>query len=334
MKRLTAFLLILGLILLFCACGEGEIDTNNTTTKPDPLLNSHLENWITVAPEETRPIFDDLPTFPDEPDFSDIPEIIDNVVNILLVGQDAQPGEPPQRSDCMILVTFNKYTDEITLTSFLRDQCVNIPGYSETKLCHAYQYGGMSLLNQTIYENYGVEIQGNVAFNFSGFEEIINLLGGVEITLTQLEADALNAMSSKQWSLQEGSQTLTGSQALSYARLRHIDSDIQRSERQRKIVLSILNAYQTSSLTDVLAIIENANAYLTTNLSKSQITNYATTLFPMLSTSDICQHQIPAAGTYRSELIEIPEGYKAYCQCEIDFDANKEILTAITSNTP
>ncbi len=116
----------------------------------------------------------------------------EHVVNILLIGQDRRAGQGTQRSDSMILVTFNKNTGVIALTSIMRDQLVHIPGYGSDKLNHAYQYGGMELLDQVLLDHYGIRVDGNVEVDFSGFQEIVDLLGGVEIELTEKEAEHLN----------------------------------------------------------------------------------------------------------------------------------------------
>ena len=302
--------------------------SSDTTVTPEEASSIDREEWVTTAPEDTSPIFDagDV-TFP-----SDLPSMEDQgkeIVNIMLVGQDARPGEPAQRSDSMILMTFNKKTGEVILTSFLRDQYVPIPGYGNTKLCHAYSYGGMTLLNKTLESQYGVQIDGNVTFNFEGFEKIIDMLGGVEITLTKKEAKALNDLVAGKWSLTEGKQTLTGLQALRYSRLRHIDSDFQRTERQRKVILSIIEAYKNCSLTEMMKILEETMPLITTNIPKNEIYSYAFNLFPMLSGAQMKTQQMPAAGTFQSGLIKVSEGYMASCQFNIDFAANREILNKI-----
>lgn len=308
--------------------------SDDTTVTPEVASSIDQEEWITTAPDDTSPVVDATDvTFPTE--LPPVEEQGKDIVNIMLVGQDARPGEPPQRSDSMILMTFNRTTGQITLTSFLRDQYVQIPGFGNTKLCHAYSYGGMTLLNKTLDQHYGIEVDGNVTFNFDGFEKIIDMLGGVEITLTQKEATALNNLESqKKWGLKAGVQLLTGEQALRYARLRHIDSDFQRTERQRKVILSIIEAYKNCSLTEMMEILEETMPLITTNIPKSDIYSYAFSLFPMLSGAKIGTQQMPASGTFQSGLIKVSEGYMASCQYNIDFAANREILNKIFDDTP
>jgi LCP family protein required for cell wall assembly len=305
--------------------------TGHATVSPEAASSMAMDEWLTMDPSDTTPFvnIDDI-TFPTEVTMPAGQG--DHIVNILLVGQDAREGQGTQRSDSMILMTFNKATGGVTLTSFMRDQFVQIPGYGSTKLCHAYQYGGMDLLNQTLFNHFGVEVHGNVEVNFSGFAKIIDLLGGVEITLTQKEADKLNEQEG--WNLQPGFQRLDGKEALRYSRLRQIDSDFKRAERQRKVLLSLIDAYKNQSLPEMLALLDDILPLITTNISKQQIRNYMIELFPMLAKVKVGSMRIPASGTFESGLVNISEGYMASCQYNIDFAANRKILDELFDKIP
>lgn len=358
---LLVFLIAIILFILFARIWglteDGNLDT--TVSQEQATILEQLDGIIMMPdPEtgETVPMVTDpdtgewVPTepVPDDsvidaediyfPEGWEMPDMEDqgkDIVNIMVVGQDARPGEPAQRSDSMILVTFNRKTKQIYLTSFLRDQYVQIPGYGNTKLCHAYSYGGMTLMNQTIQNHYGIEIDGNVTFSFEGFKEIIDMLGGVEINLTWDEASALNNLESKkEWRLKPGVQVLTGEQALRYARLRHIDSDFQRTERQRKVIMSVIEAYKNCKLSDMMKILEKTMPLITTNISTGQMFTYVIQLFPMISGAQMKTQQLPAAGTFTSGLIKVSENYMASCQYNIDFAANREALNKIFDDIP
>ena len=307
--------------------------TGDTSVPLEIATSIDMEEWITIDPEDTTPVVDaDDVIFPTEP--APPEEQGDHIINVLLVGQDARPGEPPQRSDSMIMITFNKITGQIMLTSFTRDQYVQIPGYGNTKLCHAYSYGGMTLLSQTLYNHYGVEIDGVVSINFSGFAELIDKLGGVDIRLTEKEASSLNSWSVHKWELTEGVNHLTGEQALRYARMRHIDSDFQRTERQRKVILSVIEAYKNKPLGEMMSLLEEILPLISTNIPKDRIYRYAVSLFPMLTGSTVGSQRLPADGTFQSGLIKVSEGYMASCQYNIDFEANRKILAALFDEIP
>ena len=108
-----------------------------------------------------------------------------NIKSILLIGQDKREGESRQRSDSMILATLDKDQGTVSLTSFMRDLYVAIPGYSTTRINAAYAYGGMDLLDQTLEENFGVKIDGNVEVDFEVFQVLVDKVGGIDLELTQ-----------------------------------------------------------------------------------------------------------------------------------------------------
>lgn len=299
--------------------------TGDTTISPEDASNLIGDDLVTLDPNDTSPIVNpgDV-TLP--PENTDPLGQGDHIVNIMLIGQDARKGEGKQRSDSMILVTFNKSTKKITLTSFMRDSYMYIPGYGATKLCHAYQYGGMTLLNQTLYDHYGIQVDGNVEVNFEGFEKIIDLLGGVEIELTRKEANFM--VEDQGFNVKKGTQILDGEEALFYARIRHIDSDYKRIERQQKVIKSVFEKYKQQSLTKMLSLVEQALPYVTTDMTKDQIKSYAMELFGMVAGAQMESMRLPASGTYKdgyATVFDIPGKYLS-CQVEIDFEANKEIL--------
>lgn len=256
----------------------------------------------------------------------------DNVVNILLVGQDRRPGQGRQRSDSMILVTFNKSKQTITLTSFMRDAYVRIPGYKPNKLNATYAFGGMSLLNQTLEQNFGVRVDGNVEVDFNSFQELIDLLGGVDITLSDAEANYLNKTykwSGSRWQVSPGSQRLDGEQALAYSRIRKLDSDYRRAERQRKVISSLIQRYKSQSVTRMLSLLEDILPLVVTNMGKGEIVDYVMDLTPMLSGASIKTLRIPADGTFRQGNVRIRSGFAAWLQYDIDFSENRRLLNKV-----
>ena len=251
-----------------------------------------------------------------------------DIVNIMLIGQDKRPNENYRcRSDAMILVTFNKTTKTITMTSFMRDAYVDIPGYTPYKLNHAYQYGGMSLLNKTLKTNFGVDVNKDIAVDFSQFEQLIDKLGGVDITLTQAEADYMNL--GRNWGLKAGKVRLTGEQALLYSRIRKIDSDYQRAGRQRDVLQSLINRYMSLPVLDMIAMLDEILPLVSTNMSKSEIIDLIWELAPLLTSCKFNTAQIPAAGTFSSGYLEIRKGYVDWFQYNINFKKNRQILWEI-----
>lgn len=280
---------------------------------------------VTLDPNSTEeiPDLEELPTLPEGTEPVDQVNW-DNVVNIMLIGQDRRPGQGRQRSDSMILVTFNKSKGIITLTSFMRDQYVKIPGYKNNKMNAAYAFGGMSLLNETMEVNFGVNVDGNVEVDFNNFMQLIDRLGGVDLNLTKKEAEYLSAVTKLNFST--GVNHLNGKQALIYARIREIDSDYRRAQRQRNVISALIRRYQGLPVTEMVAMLEDILPLVKTDMSKGEIIDYAFELAPMLAGSKIETLRIPVDGTFRGGIARVRPGLAAWFQYDIDFAANRQVL--------
>lgn len=250
-----------------------------------------------------------------------------NTINIMLVGQDARPGEKRARSDAMILCTIRKSDGSVTLTSFLRDTYVKIPGVRKGKMNTAYAYGGMDLLADTMRENFGIEVDNTVEVSFTGFMDVIDTIGGVEIELTAAEAAYLNrdgnsgVTDNKNWKLKEGKNLLNGAQALGYARIRKLDNDFGRTERQRKVLAAVVEQVRDMNLAQLNSLVNQLVGLITTDMTNAQITGYVLELFPLLADLKINTQRIPINDSYYYSNI------KGAGSCVvIDFDANLAFL--------
>ncbi len=242
------------------------------------------------------------------------------IVNILLVGQDRLEGEGRTRSDSMILCTFNKRTRELIMTSFLRDLYVQIPGYGGNRINAAYAYGGMELLEQTLEQNFGVCVDGTVEVDFSGFSQIVDRLGGVDMELREDEAALITEETGIPTSA--GVQHLCGDQALNYARIRKLDADgdFSRTSRQRKLMNAMMDSYRDAKLSTVLLLLNDVLPMISTDLGAGEIMGYALELFPMLSGANIQQQRIPANGCFRNQNID------GMAVLVPDLEASRELL--------
>lgn len=324
-KQPVALCLFLGLLLAVLVVGTvyaqsllGKIRYVDPVTTPT-LSQQELDAYLATQPADTG----DLPTMsPEDVDLGDQADLIldAQTVNILLIGQDRLPGETRARSDAMILCSFDTASGQLTMTSFLRDLYVKIPGYRQNRLNAAYAAGGMALLDQTLTENFGVRIDGNVEVDFNQFSQIIDLLGGVRLELRQDEASWLNRDLGT--SLTEGSQTLTGTEALAYARIRKLDADgdFSRTSRQRKVLTALIDAYKGTDLTTALSLLDQLLPLLTTDLTGQQIVKYAVQLLPMLATAQIETRHVPAPDTYSSVNIN------GMAVLVADMEANRALL--------
>lgn len=219
----------------------------------------------------------------------------DGLVNILLIGQDRREGEDRQRSDAMILCSFNPETSKLSMISFLRDLYVQIPGYEDNRLNAAYAYGGFELLKETLELNFGITVDGCLESDFEGFEKIIDTIGGIEIVLTKEESEIVGA--------NEGVCTLNGNQALTYARIRKIDSDFQRTERQRKIMNSVFEKAKTYSLTELAMFFSEIFPLMSTDMTDDEVMTLALTLASSFEELETQSYSIPSQGNYENATI-------------------------------
>ena len=309
---LIVLCVLLGLILLVMACATvyadhlmglmNRVDKGNEETLSQEELDQLLSDEILASGETAAPEVneEDIDWGGGE---AELVETSDNIVNILLIGQDAREGWGRSRSDSMILLTFNKEEKTITMTSFLRDLYVKIPGYKDNKMNAAYPAGGMELLNKVLEVNFGVQVDGNVEVDFSHFADVIELLGGVEIELRNDEANYINNKLGKEGiasSLTGGVQQLNGDQALWYSRIRYLDADadFSRTNRQRKVINSLIEKFRDTKLTTLLGLVDDLLPMVTTDMSNSEIIGYATDLFPMLADCTVISQRVPADGKY------------------------------------
>lgn len=249
-------------------------------------------------------------------DTANIDVMEDNdIKNILLIGQDARSGESGQRSDSMILCSINTKEKKIKLVTLMRDMYVQIPGYQANKLNAAYALGGMELLDTTIEQNFGVNIDGNVEVDFDGFLEALTEVGDLDIELTYDEATYMNANEglgsaddnaevNEAWGLKEGVNTLKPKQVLCYARMRYVgNSDWDRTERQKKVIMAAYKKVQDLSATKLLSLASKIFPCITTDLSNSELLSYVKTLSVNHITT-IETYRLPVDGTFTEGQIE------------------------------
>jgi len=124
--------------------------------------------------------------------YATAPELNDqNLINIVLVGDDTR-GSSRERSDVIMLVSINPNSRRIALVSFMRDMYLPVYNGYSARINMAYQAGGFPTLYQCLKNNFGLHIDGGVKIDFMGFVNTIDALGGIDINLTQAEADYIN----------------------------------------------------------------------------------------------------------------------------------------------
>lgn len=260
-------------------------------------------------------------------------------MNILLVGLDSRKDNYTGRSDSMILCTINKKSKKFVMTSFLRDSYVTIPGHGKDKLNSAYALGGSNLLANTIYENYGIVVDRTAVFNFLFVIDLIDYLGGVTVDVTADELPYLNMYIHDQneelYSLPNpnkgqinsgpGTYNLDGNQALGYARIRYVGTDVARSERQRLVLSQCIDKCKnlsTGQLNDMMTLFLPR---IKTDLSSGDCLSLITTLL-RAGSYESGSMAIPIEGTWKDAKVGDQEVIKI-----TDFDANTEAWEKLVS---
>lgn len=259
----------------------------------------------------------------------------DNVINILLIGCDARSKNARGRSDSMILLSINKNTKKVILTSFLRDTWVKIPGVGSQRLNAAYVFGGPKLLIRTMEANFHIRIDKYARVNFYSFMDTIDAVGGVDIEVTDEELEYLNDYVRHQNRLlgksnldegtltKSGKYTLNGVQALAYSRIRYVGTDFARTQRQRNVLEEIFRKARNMGLIEMNDFLEKLLPNITTNLEKGQIFSLILNASSYLS-YDRKEQSVPNLSSFKNLVID------GMMVLGIDFEKyNKELKESI-----
>lgn len=217
------------------------------------------------------------------------------VLNIMLIGEDTRGKkvlESGTRADSAIVASVNLDTKQIKLTSILRDAYAyweTTPGDESTghfgKINGAMStYGGDIHTYISAVENlYKIKIDNYVIVNFTSFEKIIDNLGGVELELKSAEINEINnhqkryggVYIDKTFDGTKGTLKLSGKQALAYCRIRKIDSDNMRANRQKICLSKVFSDMKNASSVQLLKILNDMVPYIRTDMPKSNIVSTA-----------------------------------------------------------
>lgn len=284
----TAVILVLALIaggtFIYINSVLNKIEKISDTSKVNPSDETFETDDDSSAPEVN----------PDDVKLDSIkPFLDDKLINILLVGQDRRPGTGRQRSDTMILCSINPETKKVSLISFLRDLYVQIPGgYSDNRLNASYAFGGFPLLVDTFRVNFGITVDGCFELDFTGFQSVIDILGGVDVSLTAREASVVGIGS------EEKTYHLNGKDALSYARIRKLDSDFGRTRRQRNVMNALYKKFKDVDGSTLMTLFQEILPYLATDMTNAQILQLAAKCIPVIGSIELNNYCVPANDSF------------------------------------
>ena len=272
----------------------------------------------------------------------------EDVINILVVGQSSRAGEESRMADTTMLVSVNTFDGTITVYSVLRDSYVKLPDYkghvcgrAKFTVCYGLGYqwgdiaGAMEMTNICMRDNFGVEVDYNVEIDFESFIRVVDLLGGIEVELTEAEAKYLNADDLYvTYDVQAGNQYLDGMAALSYARMRKAegdnDSDIKRSARQRLVIEKLLDKVRNLSLKELQSVADTLLPEITTTMKPGDIVEILTKILPVLKNVKIIGETIPVSGTGWGEIIDIYEDGIPDSVIKFEAPQQKRLIRAVT----
>ena len=254
-----------------------------------------------------------------------------NVMNILLIGYDSRDPDSRGRSDTNILISVNQERKEITMTSIMRDCYVVIPGHKNNRINAAYAFGGGSLLIETIEKNFQISVNNYVAVNFYVFMDIIDMIGGIEIEVSDAEAEVMNryirelnrlegSEEAKDQLNQGGTLHLNGKQTLAYTRVRYVgNADFDRTERQRTVLEKVFEKAKQMDLLELNDLLNCLLPEVSTDMSEKEVL-FLLLKGPAYLQYDLKSLRIPADGTYESLRINGME------VLGVDLEANKKLL--------
>lgn len=258
----------------------------------------------------------------------------DDVLNILLLGTDerSEVFSDSARSDSMLLLSINRERKTAKLVSLERGMGVPIlegryAGQYDW-LTHCFRYGGASLVMREVRECFKVDVEHFIRVNFYSVIGIVDLLGGIDISLTQAEADYINSgynpheigRAEELQTVHAGQNHLNGVTALAYARIRKIDSDWQRVKRQQNVIQACADQLRGANLATLNRLLDQVLPMVQTNFTQWEIAKL------MLSVPDFLGVQfermtVPVSGTYGSMI-----GMGGRSMFAPDFAQNAEIL--------
>lgn len=238
----------------------------------------------------------------------------ENVINILLLGTDKYDSDTLTASDATMILTLDTVNKRIKLCSIMRDTYVEVPGQDPCNINDVIIKGGPELTLKTINTNFNLQIDKFVQVNLNSLPKIIDILGGVEINVTEEEVPYINSLvnsidsnngTSNPDITSAGLQTLNGTQASAYSRIRSTAGrDYKRTERQRDVLSSLYAKFKTASISQLTDLMNNILPLVSTNITDSEILSILGKILTM-GVSEIEQSRFPLDGQHEMILTDM-----------------------------
>lgn len=313
---ILVLVLLLGAVVAFVWSKLGKITYHQPTvketvsvvdneTEPDVPDLTEAPVQGTEAFEETEPletldpdglVMIEAPNYSSGELFHD-----EDVINILLVGTDERTEGFVEacRADINILVSINKAEKTVKLVSFSRGIAIKMTDGpykgSYEWLTNAQRWAGPIAVMEELSNNFKIKLDRYVRVNFNTVEVVVDAIGGLNLELTEPEVKFFKR--ERDWDFVVGMNNLNGWQALQYARLRGVDDDWHRMERQRRCILAVVNQLKGSSFSELNELCDLVLPLVQTNLSKIEIAELIL-YSPNFLKSEFDQMTIPIANSY------------------------------------
>ena len=218
----------------------------------------------------------------------------DGRLTILLLGSDYRPAHPGNRTDAIMVVSLDPTTGDTAAFSIPRDTSrFPLPsgGTYAPKINGLYQHFASTVgkpaqnMVLAIEKAFRIEVDGSVFIGFAGVKQLVDAVGGVDITLDHAYYDPVYWVNNhtQGWGLPAGKSHLNGASALIFARSRHGDNDFARTRRQQQLVMAALTKVRTLGPGSLARLLKIAADTVRTDLPLAK----AAALFQMISTADL-----------------------------------------------
>jgi LCP family protein required for cell wall assembly len=227
------------------------------------------------------------------------------IINIAFFGLDRREASEASRSDSIMILSIDQKNKKLKISSVMRDTYVQIKDHGQTKINHAYAYGGPQLAIRTLNENFNLDIRDYVTVDFFILEKLVNSVGGVTLDVKQDQIGQLNGLIAGIAKIENkpttpitksGLQTLNGLQVVAYSRIRHeAGDDYARTERQRMILTAMLTKIQSVGVTEFPTVVSNILPFTETSMNSIDVLKLGTKVISS-NTMTLDQARFPVDG--------------------------------------
>lgn len=337
-------LLVVGLCVFIPRLGGGDdrqtYADNSATPAPQVSDTANQQEQQTEQTENAAPVYN-ITTL-NTSDLGVNEKLNGTWRSILLIGTDARLWDDMKHTDTMIIVCYNVQNGAIRMVSVMRDAFVNIPEKGNVRINTVSTYSGMEGLIRTLNQNLGLNITEYALVDFAGFRNVIDILGGIDVDITEVEMEYINSSLQEQVNLlipkggresaiaantltTYGPDThLSGLQSLAYARIRKSDSDYKRTERQRTVIMEAAEkAIESVNVVQLSQIASTMLQHVETNMPLTSIIQLGVQVIQN-GLDDMEETRVPINDSFTGETRN-----NVWAMYDVDWEANKREVESL-----